>query len=352
MIKRIIVFMLASVMTVVAATSAFAAPTGDTVIPSDNNGQGSATYSVVSAVVNREYDFKDDFHDSFLYDDDFYSEGIFKLDDYNGDVNLTLKNNSTGEEFVYEKEPEAEWSVKASVDHLLYETSQIDASVYIYDLGGDYGIKETDVPVKITVVSSFESACFHRYPSYDGSYTTMHEGEDFTVDYDASSSNGNAKVTLLKKPWLFSLSIYNVETGQVEDYDPKDHEFEFPTEIEVEDFDPSSKSFWFYIPGKLKMNDGYVFNFTMSVKCFRKQAATESSTDDPAAIVSEGAEPSKGSAATPDSARASSQNTNAVKQSARAVQTGDPVGTIIFTVLLMIVSAFIAFYIKKRKNVL
>ena len=352
MIKRIIVFMLAFVMTVIAATSAFAASTEDTVIPSDNNGQGSAAYSVVSAVVNREYDFVADFHDSFLYDDDFRTEGIFKLDDYNGDVTITLKNNSTGEEFVYEKEPEAEWSVKASVDHLLYETSQIDASVYIYDLGGDYGIKETDVPVKITVVSSFESACAQKYPSCDGSYTAMYEGEDFTVDYDASSSDGKAKVTLLKKPWLFSLSIYNVETGQAEDYDPKDHEFEFPTEIEVEDFDPSSESFWFYVPGKLKMDDGYVFNFTMSVNGFCKQAATEGSTDDPAAIVSEGTEPSKGSAATPDSAGASSQNTNAVKQSAGAVQTGDPVGTIIFTVSLMIVSAFIAFYIKKRKNVM
>ena len=71
MIKRITVFMLASVMTVIAATSAFAASTEDTVIPSDNNGQGSAAYSVVSAVVNREYDFVADFHDSFLYDDDF-----------------------------------------------------------------------------------------------------------------------------------------------------------------------------------------------------------------------------------------------------------------------------------------
>lgn len=352
MIKRILVIMLSLVLTVIAATSAFAASTGDDEIPNGNTPQNPAAYSVVSAVVNREYDFRADFHDSFLYDDDFRTEGIFKLDDYNGDVTITLKNNSTGEEFVYEKEPEAEWSVKASVDHLLYETSQIDASVYIYDLGGDYGIKETDVPVKITVVSSFESACAQKYPSYDGSFTAMYEGEDFTVDYDASSSDGKAKVTLLKKPWLFSLSIYNVETGQAEDYDPKDHKFEFPTEIEVEDFDPSSESFWFYFPGKLKMDDGYVFNFTMSVNGFRKQAATEGSTDDPAAAAGEATEAPKDKAATPDSSATSSQNSNSVKQSAGAVQTGEPVGAIVFTVSLMILSAFIAFYVKKRKNVL
>lgn len=134
---------------------------------------------IVSATVNREYDFKDDFYDSYLYDDDFYTEGIFRLDDYNGDVTLTLKNNSTGEDFVYEKNPQTEWSVKASVDYLLYETAQIDAAVHIYGLGDEYGIQEVDIPVKITVRSSLDSADFHKYPSYEGSYTAMYEGVDF-----------------------------------------------------------------------------------------------------------------------------------------------------------------------------
>ena len=355
MIKRILVCLLSLVMTVIVATSAFAASTGD-VIPLENNGQGSAAYSIVSAAVNREYDFKDDFHDSYLYDDDFYTEGIFRLDDYNGDVTITLKNNATGDEFVYEKEPEAEWSVKASVDHLLYETSQIDASVHIYDLGGDYGITEVDIPVEITVVSSYDSACFHKYPSYDCSYTAMYEGEDFTVDHDASASGGKATITLLKQPWLFSLTLYNVETGQAEDYDPEDHEFEFPTEVEVDDYDPESDNFWFFIPGKLIMDDGYVFDFTMSVNGFRKKAETTEATDPASQSASEnageGTKPSKHNAATADSAGSSSQNSNAVTQSAGAVQTGEPGGAVIFTVSLMIISAFVAFYIKKRKNVL
>lgn len=343
MIKRILVCMLVFVMTIIGTASAVSASTDDSA------GTGGS-YSVVSAVVNREYDFIDDFHDSFLYDSDFYTEGVFKLDDYNGDVTLKLKNNATGEEFIYEKTPQAEWSVKASVDHLLYETAQIDAAVHIYDLGGDYGIEEVDIPVKITVVSSFDRACAQKYPAYDVTYTAMVEGVDFSVDYDASASDGKATVKLLKKPWLFSLCLYNVETGQAEDYDPEDHEFEFPTEIEVDDFDPSSKSFWFYIPGKLIMNDGYVFDFTMSVDGLRKKAATEDSADKPAAGVSEGAEHSKGTAATPDSARTSSTNSNAVRQSAGAVKTGEPVEAVVFTVSVMIISACIAFYIKKRKT--
>lgn len=349
--KRILVCLLSLVITVITATSAFAASTGDAGIPLGNDGLSGAAYSVVSAVVNREYDFKDDFYDSYLYDDDFYTEGIFRLNDYNGDVTFTIKNNDTGEEFIYEKTPQAEWSVKASVDHLLYETSQIDASVYIYDLGGDYGIEEVDVPVKITVVSSSDSAFFHKYPSYDATYSAMNEGEDFSVDYDSSESGGKAKITLLKKPWLFSLSLYNAESGQLEDYDPEDHEFEFPTEVEVDDFDPSSESFWFYIPGKLIMDDGHTFGFTLSVNGFRKKAATVDSVDAPA-VVSEETEPVKGNAATPDSAGTSSQNTNAVKQSAGAVQTGEPVRAIVLTVALMLIAAFIAVYIKKRKNVL
>lgn len=335
MIKRILVCMLAFMITVISSTSALAVST-------EGGASTGGAYSVVSAVVNREYDFLTDFYDSFLYDDDFYTEGIFRLDDYNSDVTLTLRNNTTGDTFIYEKTPQAEWSVKASVDHLLYETSQIDASVHIYDLGGDYGIQEVDVPVKITVVSSYDSAHAQKYPSCDGSYTAMYEGEDFTVDYDASAPGSKATVKLLKKPWLFSLRIYNVETGQAEDYDPDDYVYEFPTEAEVDDFDPSSDSFWFFIPGKLIMDDGYAFGFTMSINGFRKQAATEDG--------GERTEPSKGSAATPDYAGASSQNPNAVNQSAGAIKTGAPVGAIILTASILILSALIVFCLKKRKT--
>lgn len=324
MIKRILACLVVIILTVFGTTSVSFAATADSVAP-----VGGAKYSVVSVVVNREYDFRDDFHDSYPYDEDFYSEGIFRLDDYNGDVTITLRNNSSGEQFAYEKTSEAEWSVKASIDRLLYETEQIDASVHIYDLGGDYGIQEVDIPVKITVISSLYSADYHKYPSYEGAYTAMYEGEDFFVDY----ADGKATVTLLKKPWLFSLSLYNAETGQIEHFDPDDYEYVFPTTAEVDDYDPSSDSFWFFIPGQLILDDGYVYHFDMGINGFLNKKATDDST------------------ATPDSVNPSSMKSDSIEQSPGTVQTGAPVGMIVFAAAALIVSAFVILYFRKRKNI-
>lgn len=343
--KKFFVCIMVFILTAVGTTSALAASTED-------SASIGGSYSVVSAVVNRDYDFKYDFHDSYLYDDDFYTEGIFKLDDYNGDVTITLKNNATGKSFVYEKEPQAEWSVKASVDHLLYETAQLDAAVHIYDLGGEYGIQEVDVPVKITVNSSRDSADFHKYPSYEGSHTAMYEGEDFSIAYDPSS-DGKATITLLKKPWLFILSLYNVETGQLESFDPEDSTFEFPTEVEVTDYDPSRRSFWFYIPSKLIMDDGYEFHFTLSVNGFCKSGSTEDSvkpssdsSDPSAANGDKGGVSSTYRTATPDSGSTS----GTVRQNAGAVKTGETASAIILAVTVLITAAATALYTRKRKS--
>ncbi len=343
--KRILSCLFAVILAASCMTTAFAAtlenaaPLGDKV-----------TYSVVSAVVNREYDFVKDFHDSYPYDEDFITEGIFKLDDYNGDVTLTLKNNSTNETFVYEKNDQTEWSVKASVDHLLYETTQLDANVHIYDLGGDYGIEEVDIPVTITVVSSQYSADAQKYPSYEGAYTAMYEGEDFTVEYDPSSPD-KATVKLLKSPWLFSLSIYNVETKEAEDHDTDNSVFEFPTEAEVTDFDPSSESFWFYLPSTLIMEDGYPFAFTMSVHGFRNKKATD---DSPAATEAPSADGSAKDNATSDSATNDSVATpdsGKTTNKADAVKTGDSATLFILGALLLIAAAFILLYTKKREQI-
>lgn len=350
--KRILACFFALILAACCVTPALAAATDDAVPQGDQ-----ATYSVVSAVVNREYDFKEDFHDSYPYDEDFYTVGVFELDDYNGDVTLTLKNNSTNETFVYEKNEQTEWSVKASVDHLLYETTQLDAQVHIYDLGGYYGIQEVDVPVTITVVSSQYSADFHKYPSYDGSHTAMYEGTDFTVEYDPSSPDRKATVKLLKKPWLFSLRVYNVETKEAEYHETDDSVFEFPMEAEVTDFDPSCSTFWFHLPSKLIMEDGYPFEFTMSIQGKLNKESTDDSTEKPDATDAPSIDGSakdgatKDSAATPDSGKASNKNDGGVKQSGGAVKTGDSVGTLILAGLLLITAAFIVLYSRKRNRV-
>lgn len=344
MMKKVFVIVLAVMIMLMSAATALAAATEDAAVPLG----ADAAYSVVSAVVNRTYDFADDFHDSYPYDEDFYTEGVFELDDYNGDVTLTLKNNSTGEEFVFERNADTEWSVKASVDHLLYETAQLDAAVHIYTLGGEYGIEEVDVPVTITVVSSQYSADVHKYPSYDGSWTSMYEGEDFTVDYDPSSADGKATIRLLKTPWLFSLRIYNVETKEAEYHDTDDSVFEFPTEAEVADFDPSKSSFWFFLPSKLIMDDGYEFDFTMSVNGRLKKQPTDGSDDKPDTSDDKATDDS----ATKDSAPASPDSAGKTASGNRkAVQTGDSPTAFMIAGLFLIAALALGLYGRKRKEI-
>lgn len=88
------------------------------------------------------------------------------------------------------------------------------------------------------------------------------------------------------------------------------------------------------------MDDGYTFEFTMSVNGFLKNKATADSAGKPA---------TNDGAATPDSGKPSSTNSNAVKQSSGAVKTGEPMGAIILAAAVLITSAFIALYNRKRK---
>ena len=340
--KKIVVCVLAVLLALTGTISAFSAATADVAPLGDQ-------YSVVSAVVNKTYDFKDDFHDSYPYDEDFETEGIFKLDDYCGDVTLTLKNETTGETFTYQKTDTGEWTVKASVDHLLYETTQLDAQVHIYDLGGPYGITETDIPVTITVNSSQYSADFHRYPSYFAN-TPMYESRgDYTLDYDASTKK--AKITVNQIPKLFWIDIYDVETKQTLTFDQENGNFVFGTEAEVENYDPSCGMFWFFIPGTLIFDDGYEFNFTLSVTGYPQKSTPDSAPekqddkgnddskdDNPATDDSAKATPDSG-AASPDS---SSKN---------AVKTGDSVSAFVLAGVLMIIGAAVLMMsFRKRKN--
>ncbi len=362
--KKIIICMLTVLLAFAGSTLALAASNDDGGFSAGAEAAEStrtgAAYSVVSAVVNREYDFKEDFHDSYPYDEDFCTEGIFNLDDYNGDVTLTLENNSTSERFVFERNADTEWSVKASVDHLLYETAQIGAAVHIYDLGGDYGIRDTDIPVTITVKSSQYSADFHKYPSYNA-YTVMHEDKDFTVDYDASSSDRKAAIRVLKIPHLFELEVYNTETKQIEYYDDENAEFVFQENVEVPDYDPARASFWFYVPCKLPMNDGYEFEFTLSVYAFHNKSSggTEATTAAPTeeeSTAASGTEQDRPSApATGDSASSTSDSGKAFSQtpdssSGGAVQTGEPVRAFVAAAMLLIMAAVIGLYAKKTSN--
>lgn len=315
---------------------------------------GEGDYSVVSAVVNKTYDFKDDFHDSYPYDEDFYTEGIFELDDYKGDVTITLKKNSTGEEFVYEEQPGAEWTVKTAIDYLLYDdTTELDAVVHIYDLGGDYGIADEDVPVKITVNSSLYEADFHKYPSYDYSYTSMVEGEHFTIDYDPSSTDGKATINILMIPNTFELCLYNVETKEREYFDQETNTYEFPTQVEITDFDPSKGSFWFHLfDSKLIMDDGYVFEFTLSVDAKRKNA-TEDEPVKPTENNIETTSPTENAddGATKDSTPAS-PDSSATKDSVnKAVKTGEPYAVFYAAGVLIALGVALIVISKKRGRV-
>lgn len=231
----------------------------------------STRYSIVSVEVNESYDFREDFSDSFLYDDDFRTEGVFRMSDPDPDITLTLKDHSTGETLLFEKNDETEWYLKASIDHLLYEDGAVEATLEIVTLGGAYDVENVTASAEIKVSSSLHSADFQKYPSYDYPYTVMYEGTDFTVDYDPSSSEKTAKLAIRNVPHTFELWLYNVETRDTDTFTPEENTFTFADEITVSDYDPNAASYWIYIPAQLEMEDGFVFEFTLSVNAFKKR---------------------------------------------------------------------------------
>lgn len=336
--KKILVCMLAVLLVLFSMTTAFAA--ADAKATDDEAAVGE--YSVVSAVVNRSYDFKEDFHDSYPYDEDFRTEGIFKLNDVDPDVTLTLKNNSTGEEFVYEKNAETEYYVRTQIDYLLYETTELDAVLNIVTLGEEYDINDVDIPVTIKVVSSQYSADFHKYPSYVA-ITSMTEDDSYTLKFDPTASKCTATVTVLKLPHIFQLSLYNVETKQTEYYDDTNGVFKFQEKVEVVDFKPSCTRFWFFVPVTLVMDDGYEYEFTLSVDALRKNNPLVNPTDAPTVAPTD--KSTKDSPATSDS----SGTTNGSKTDSGAVQTGDSIAAFILSLTVLIAAAGLMLYVRKRK---
>ena len=330
--KRLFVCILSVLIMIPGVTAAFAAEGADATA----DEAGGAGYSVVSAVVSGSYDFKDDFYDSYLYDDDFYTEGVFRMRDHDPDVTLTLKDNGTGEELVYEKNDRTEWYISASVDYLLYETAQIGAVLIIDDLGGAYGIKDIEVPVTVTVESSLYSADHHKYPSYNAN-TVMYEGEDYTIEYDASSPESRAEITILKLPRIFVLEVYNVETGQIEFYDGDNGEFVFDKELVITGYDPSRGSFWFFVPCALVMDDGYELEFTLSVNAFPKASPT--------------AEPGTAPGSSTDDSVYASPDSPDGSADGGAVQTGDPMAAYILAAAVLIAAAGLMLYARKRYRV-
>ncbi|MBP5610845.1 MAG: hypothetical protein J6X72_05865 [Clostridia bacterium] len=237
----------------------------------ENASGDKSRYTVVSVVVNRSYDFKEDFCDSFLYDDDFRTEGIFRLSDPDPAITLTLQDTDTGETFVFEKNENTEWYLKSTIDHLLYEDGEVDATLEIVTLGGPYGVENITAPATITVQSSLYSADFQKYPAYDYPYTVMNEDTNFTVDYDPSASDKTAKLSILKIPHMFELWLYNVETRDTDTFTLNENKFTFADEITVSDYDPNAASFWIHIPAQLEMEDGFVLEFTLSVNAYKKK---------------------------------------------------------------------------------
>ena len=341
--KKILVCLLAALLMFMSLTAAFTAyvPQGSS---STFDQISYADYTIVSAAVNKSYDFKDDFHDSYPYDEDFCTEGIFRMRDHEPDVTLTLRKNSTGEEFVFEKNADTVWYVDTEITYLLYETTQIGASLVIEDLGGDYGITDAEVPVTITVESSLYSADFHKYPSYNAN-TSMKEGESFTVDYDASSSDGKATITVLYLPHIFELAIYNVETEQTEYYNDENGNFEYEKEIEITGYDPSRKRFWFFVPCTLVMDDGYEFDFILSVDALANGSSPSDSTENvtPSDVTKNGS--------TKDSAPSSSDSKKSNKNDGNAVQTGAPMAALTLAVTALIAAAALVLYGRKKNSI-
>ena len=95
--KKLFIFALALLLAPVSVTGAAA----------DVSDADGAPYSVVSAVIDREYDFYVDFA-PWVHDDMTPGDTI-DLEEPDPDVTLTLQDNATGETFVYEPTADTAW---------------------------------------------------------------------------------------------------------------------------------------------------------------------------------------------------------------------------------------------------
>lgn len=231
-----------------------------------------APYSVVSAVINREYDFDVDF--APWVRDDMSPGDTIDLEEPDPDVTLTLQNNATGETFVYEPTADTAWYLRARTATLPRETVQMPAELQIFDLGGGYGITDVIVPVTVTVRSSPEAALRQKYFDVtNGLSTEMTEGVDFTVDDASADDEHPAAVTILRAPARFRLDLYDFEAGETVSYYGDDARFTFADVTELGYYSQTDDTFYFDLPGKLVLDDGYELEFTVRVHAIPSNAA-------------------------------------------------------------------------------
>lgn len=224
----------------------------------------AATYSVVSAVVNESYDFDVDF--APWVHEDMSPGDSFTLNDDRPNVTLTLKNDLTGETIEYESRYQSGCFVEAETATLLYETATLPATLTVSGIG-EYNVPLTTLPVTVTVTSSPKAALRQKYFDVTrGLSTDMTEGVDFTVD--AAEPVPGAAITILRAPASFHLDLYDFESGATAVYYGDDARFTFAAASEIGYFSQSDDTFYFDLPGKLVLDDGYEVEFSVRVHAY------------------------------------------------------------------------------------
>ena len=249
--KKALTCVLALLLAVLFITPAAADPsdTGDT-----------ATYSLVSAVVSEPYDFYVDF--APWVHEDMSPGDTFILADDRPNVTLTLKNDLTGETVEVESRYQTGCYVEAETATLLTETTELPATLTVSALSG-YDLPRTSLPVTITVTSSPGSAVKQRYMDVTRALSTdMTEGADFTVDGERTSS---AKIAIRHAPAAFQLSLFDFETRQTLTFSGDDPHLTFETASELDYFSQTDDTYYFPLAGKIVLDDGYEYEFTLNV---------------------------------------------------------------------------------------
>ena len=243
---------------IVCALALLLALTGLTAVSAD-----AETYSVVSAVCNEPYDFYVDFGP--WVHEDMTPGDTFILADERPNVTLTLKNDLTGETVEYESRYSTDCYVEAETPTLLYETTQMEANLSVSGLGA-YNVPLTTLPITITVNSSPEAAIRQKYMDVTRALSTdMTEGVDFTANYGLPDAEHKGDITILQAPAQFRLALYDFETGKTTEYAGNDAHITFETASEIDYYSQTDDTFYFPLAGKIVLDDGYEYEFTLNV---------------------------------------------------------------------------------------
>lgn len=326
--KRIAIAALAAVLFLVNMITVFAA---DSSIKAAGADSAKGKYTVVSAVSNREYSFKENFYVSC---DEYETDPnkAYSTDIVDPDVTITLRNNETGIESVYKKDAYASYTLFCTTA-IVSETTELDAILYIADLGGDYGISDVEIPTKITVTSDAATAKAAKYDTaYFGEDVQMVEDKDFicTVDGDDIESS-DVHIRLLNKPELSEVTLHNVEAMRLDTFTSADAAISLDDTFVTRGINVLDG--FFAIPGKVTLSDGSVYPFYLPVTVGSESDATP---DSPSKVVK---------TETKDSAAPNSANSN-------AIQTGANLAAIITAGVLMVGAALclICFMIRKKRR--